>query len=287
MEADQGGLLDLFFASFERLVTSDDDPVASIGESFPLPRFLAGDILQLLDLTRQRFQSQSTVLDINPPVWVVGDIHGNLQDLIRIFRACDLTSTYLFLGDYIDRGQFSLECILFLFALTCRSPGRVFLVRGNHECQSMASNYGLRDEVLSLYPGSVFGEFVIAFQWMPLAAVVADSVFCVHGGLSQGLHNVQQLRSVARPIEPSVDSAMVYGLLWNDPDTTEEEFGESTRITGKTFGPQPVRSFLAASGLSTVIRGHECVDRVKRIRVMSLFTVFSSSNYGVHGNRAV
>jgi protein phosphatase len=285
MDADSVSLLDFFFASFERLVTSDDDPLASIGENFPLPKFQAADVSLLLELTRRRFQNQSTVLDINRPVWVIGDIHGNLQDLIRVFRECELASAYLFLGDYIDRGEFSLECILFLFALTCRSSDRIFLIRGNHECHMMASNYGFRDEVLSLYPSSVFDEFVTTFQWMPLAAVVAESVFCVHGGLSPGLHHIRQLRSVVRPIEPSVDGPMVYGILWNDPSTVEEEFGASVRITGMAYGPKPVHSFLSASGLSLMIRGHECVDGVKKTHIMKLFTVFSSSNYGGAQNR--
>jgi protein phosphatase len=279
------GFLDFWFGSFERLLTADEDPVISIGESVPLPRFTAADIGDLLTFTRERFRRQSTVLTIGQPVYIVGDIHGNLQDLLRIFRQFGLTSTYLFLGDYVDRGQFSLECILFLFALTCRWPDRIFLIRGNHECQAVASNYGFRDEILFSYPGSLFDDFTNIFQWMPLAAVVGGSVFCVHGGISSELRTLDQLRDIVRPLEPVPTDNLIWGILWNDPSIVHQGFSESMRGSGMMFGKAAVLDFLAANGLKAIVRGHQCVDGVQAISGMNLVTVFSSSNYGGYDNR--
>jgi diadenosine tetraphosphatase ApaH/serine/threonine PP2A family protein phosphatase len=279
------GVLDFFFASFERLLTADEDPVTSIGENIPLPRFTAADIGLLLMAARERFRLQPTVLMISHPVYIVGDVHGNLQDLLRIFRAYGLTSTYLFLGDYVDRGQFSLECILFLFALTCRWPERFFLIRGNHECQAVSSMYGFRDEIIASYPATLFQDFVGVFQWMPLAAVVDGSIFCVHGGISTELHNLDQLRALVRPIEPVVADSLVWGLLWNDPSLVHPGFSDSVLGGRMTFGTTVIHNFLTANGLKAIVRGHQCVDGVQEISAMNIVTVFSSSNYGERANR--
>jgi serine/threonine-protein phosphatase PP1 catalytic subunit len=123
-----------------------------------------------------------------------------LQDLVRIFRHYGLDSAFLFLGDYLNRGGFSIECILFLLTLSCKYPDRYFLLRGNHETRSIASTHGFKSDVIGLYSLDVFEKFISVFEWMPLAAVINRSTFCVHGGIGPDLNQVSQINELQRPL---------------------------------------------------------------------------------------
>jgi diadenosine tetraphosphatase ApaH/serine/threonine PP2A family protein phosphatase len=206
----------------------------------------------------------------------VGDIHGNVQDLVRVLRELGLGSRFLFLGDYVDRGQFSLECILFLFALTCKFPDRFFLLRGNHECRAVCSNYGFQADLLALYSESLFDEFVEVFEWMPIAAVVADRIFCVHGGIGPLIHKLYQIEEFTRPVD---ECPLLRQLLWADPNPTFQTFNNGDRGKNVEFGPLALSRFLQANGLSFLVRGHQCVNGVEFTPGMDVATVFTSSNY--------
>jgi protein phosphatase len=279
-------LVDLFFAHFERLLTSDEDPLTSLGQSVPIPRFALTDVEGLLAMTLDRLRSLPMVLRVQRPVYVIGDIHGNLQDLIRIFRACRLESSYVFLGDIVDRGQFSLECALLLFTFLCRHPDRFFLIRGNHECHEIASKYGFMNNVISLYPLSVFDEFINVFNYIPLAAIIDDTILCVHGGICPQLRLVSQIMELVRPIALKDQDPLVSGILWSDPTLSVAGFANSPRKIGVSFGRIAVQEFLRRNQLSYIIRGHQVVDGVQVIPDMCVSTVFSSSDYANRGNRA-
>jgi diadenosine tetraphosphatase ApaH/serine/threonine PP2A family protein phosphatase len=276
--------VDVFFASFEALLTSEEDPSDSIGHDIPIPTFGALAISELLEIATDRFKAQSTLLEISGPVIIVGDIHGNLQDLVRVLRYGGLQASYLFLGDYVDRGDFSLEVILLLLILTCRYPDRFFLLRGNHECRSVASSYGFRADVCGVYNSQLFDEFITAFDWLPLAAVVNQSIFCVHGGLCPELHSLSQFAGIQRPICLDSDS-LARRILWSDPARIETAFKVCEGIARFEFGPIAVATFLGANGLSWIVRGHQSVTRgVRRHGGMRVMTVFSTSNYSGLGS---
>jgi diadenosine tetraphosphatase ApaH/serine/threonine PP2A family protein phosphatase len=269
----------LFFTCFEPFLMSDEDPADSIGFDIPIPSFVSPTIHKLLGEAMLRFQSQSTLVEVSGDVVIVGDLHGNLQDLLRILRSQTLSATYLFLGDYIDRGEFSLEVILFLLTLTCKHPDRFFLLRGNHECRSIASNYGFRDNVLAMYSEALFDHFMEVFDWMPIAAVVNGSVFCVHGGIVPGLQSVNQIVQVERPINLEVPD-LTRSMLWADPDTQHPHFSEGRRGRTFEFGPVALKTFLTNNRLRVLVRAHQCVkDGIKFYDSMPVITVFSSSNY--------
>jgi diadenosine tetraphosphatase ApaH/serine/threonine PP2A family protein phosphatase len=281
------GVLDVFFAGFERLLSADEDPVISIGQTVPIPTFSGPEVESLFAATLSHFKSQPTVLNVDHvPIVVVGDIHGNLRDLIRIFRTFGIDSTYLFLGDYVDRGHFSTACLLFLFTLLCKWPDRFFLLRGNHEWLPVCTAYGFRGEFVSLYSDALFASVIELFNWMPLAAVAAHSYFCVHGGICPDLHTIEQIADIARPVALDVSDTIAWGLLWNDPSESIADFTESTRKHGMLFGARAVADFLQATRLQYVLRGHQCVNGVLNYESMPVSTIFSSSDYSECGNRS-
>jgi diadenosine tetraphosphatase ApaH/serine/threonine PP2A family protein phosphatase len=195
------------------------------------------------------------VISVATEVCIVGDLHCSFHDLLRIFREQGLSERYLFLGDYVDRGAFSLEVIVLLFTLLLKYPEQFFLIRGNHETYKIASEYGFRSEICgSGYPESVFNAFCDAFAYMPVAAVVQESYFCVHGGLSPLIETIDQIQAIV----VDTDVMSVRMLLWSDPVDAPVTFAESTRGGGLVYGSIAVKAFLQANSLR---RRYICFDR--------------------------
>jgi predicted phosphodiesterase len=246
-----------FFASFETLLTSDEDPAASIGVDVRIPVFMQPLTALLLADTMQGFQSQPSLLKITGNVVIVGDIHGNLQDLVRILRRRGRDSTYVFLGDYIDRGDFSLELILFLFTLTCKYPDRFFLLWGNHECRLISSRYGFKSNVLMLYSEALFDRFMDVFDWLQLAPVINRSVFCIHGGITPDVHLLSQSADIRRPLDLDATATLARKMLWANPTLSFPLFNTSDRSdTIYEYGAVAPRSFLNTNGLKVLVRAH-------------------------------
>lgn len=135
------------------------------------------------------FRWRVTQVEAHAPCTVVGDLHGQYFDLMRIFEvAGDPPHTrFVFLGDYVDRGKFSCEVVLYLLALKLTFPGCVTLLRGNHESAAVSGHFGFKDECKAKYGLSLYYRFLLCFQCMPLACRVATphgDVLCLHGGLS-------------------------------------------------------------------------------------------------------
>jgi serine/threonine-protein phosphatase PP1 catalytic subunit len=146
--------------------------------------------------------NQPPLLDLDTPVNICGDIHGQFPDLIKLFDLVGYPpdSNFLFLGDYIDRGKMGLETICLLFAYKIKFPENFFLLRGNHECASLNKIYGFYDECKRRYSIKLWKTFIDCFNCLPIAAIVGDSIFCVHGGLSPELRSFNQINSLVRPI---------------------------------------------------------------------------------------
>jgi diadenosine tetraphosphatase ApaH/serine/threonine PP2A family protein phosphatase len=140
----------------------------------------------------------------------------------------------------------------------------------------VAGKYGFRDDLLTLYSESVFDEFVDVFEWMPIAAVVANDIFCVHGGIGPSLHRLSQIAELTRPVD---ESALLRELLWADPNPAFQNFNDGDRGRNVEFGPFALSKFFQANRLSFLVRGHQCVDGVVFTPGMNVATVFSSSNY--------
>lgn len=150
------------------------------------------DAIQLARQAGDVMMKEPNVLQVQEPVVVVGDIHGQFYDLMHMLdKIGDPTSiNYVFLGDYVDRGIYSVECLILLFALKCAHPTNIFLMRGNHESRSMTEYFTFREETLEKYDQEVYDNFVSAFDTMPLVAVVNQEYLCMHGGVSPNMKSL-------------------------------------------------------------------------------------------------
>lgn len=244
---------------------------------------------QLVRSINDIFISSPIKLTLEGNFVVVGDIHGDLGCLVRIFQKFGFPPerNYLFLGDYVDRGKNSLEVIIMLYALKLLFPNNVVLIRGNHESAQTSKNYGFRDDCLTYLNHSVYHTFLESFSNMPLCAVINSSIFCVHGGISQYFNKLEEIDKLKRPLTKYNDDLFI-DLLWSDPSNDISEFEESDRGLGHFFGEQAFNQFLKENGLKMMIRGHECHEKgyMYNFSEKNCLTVFSASNYCDMGNRS-
>ena len=267
---------------FSRILHVRASEVLYICTSVPIPMFDFAYLKNLITQTRTILMRQAVLQRIKGNVVIVGDLHGNLHDLIRILSINGFPpqTQYLFLGDYVDRGEFSLPVITLLFVLKCVYPKQITLLRGNHEFRAINKSYGFRAEIERHYGSSeLWEEFNSCFQYLPLAAVVNEHYFCVHGGISERVQNISQISSYRFPISDELDD-FVLDLVWSDPTDSTELFAESPRGSGSLFGAEATKKFLADNKMKMLIRGHECVDGIHFDHDNSVLTVFSASNYG-------
>ena len=252
-------------------------------EDIDLPHFEPDLVCKLIKSAIQVFSHQETLIRVPTPATIVGDIHGNMSDLLHILQRFPhyKSESLLFLGDYVDRGAHSIAVITLLLALLCKYPKRVFLIRGNHEFSHVNRMYGFFSEIINTYFGDdLWDEFQTVFAWMPLAAVVGDKIFCVHGGLSPQLKGLHQIKDLARPIENYDDDPMVSDLVWSDPNEGVSMYADNERGSGVLFGYQAMRDFLTGVGMKVLVRAHQCVaDGYSVFGQSAGVTVFSSSEY--------
>jgi serine/threonine-protein phosphatase PP1 catalytic subunit len=244
------------------------------------PCINSSEIEMICTASRELFLSQPTLLDLKAPVKVVGDIHGQFADLIRLFQLCGFppATNYLFLGDYVDRGKNNLETILLLLCYKLRYPENFFLLRGNHECAGITRIYGFYDECKRRTNVKTWKKFVEVFNCMPIAALIASKIFCVHGGLSPDLVDMGQIRQITRPCDVP-DSGLLTDLLWSDPEDTEEDWGENDRGVSYLFGKKVITNFLQRHDIDLICRAHQVVeDGYEFYQDRLLVTIFSAPN---------
>ncbi|XP_039062817.1 serine/threonine-protein phosphatase 5 isoform X1 [Hibiscus syriacus] len=241
---------------------------------------------QIVLQTREMLRAQPPLVDINVPdgshFTVCGDVHGQFYDLLNIFELNGLPSEenpYLFNGDFVDRGSFSVEVILTLFALKCMCPSAIYLARGNHESKSMNKIYGFEGEVRSKLSDTFVELFAEVFCCLPLAHVINQKVFVVHGGLfSVDGVKLSDIKAIDRFCEPPEEGLMCE-LLWSDPQPLPGR-GPSKRGVGLSFGVDVTKKFLRDNNLDLIVRSHEVKDEGYEIEHDGkLITVFSAPNY--------
>jgi len=239
------------------------------------------DIRNLCFKSRAIFTSQPILLELEAPLKIVGDIHGQYYDLLRLFEYGGFPpdANYLFLGDYVDRGKQSLETINLLLAYKIKYPENFFLLRGNHECASINRIYGFYDECKRRYSIKLWKTFTDCFNCLPVAAIVDDKILCMHGGLSPELKSFEQIRRFLRPTDVP-DTGLLCDLLWSDPEQRITGWGENDRGVSYTFGPDIVTKFLARHDLDLICRAHQVVeDGYEFFAKRQLVTIFSAPNY--------
>merc|ERR1719277_251269 len=231
-------------------------------------------------------KGSSTLVDIDVPedeeFTVCGDVHGQYYDLLHIWEINGVPSDknpYLFNGDFVDRGSFSIEVILILFAFKLLYPNHMHLARGNHETRNMNKLYGFEGEVTKKYDENLYQLFCEAFCLLPLAHVINDKIFVMHGGLfSRDGVTLDEIRKVNRDCEPP-DEGLMTELLWSDPQPGRGRM-PSKRGVGVAFGQDVTENFLKTNNLKLVIRSHEMKEAGYEIEHSGkLVTVFSAPNY--------
>ena len=260
-------------------------------------------VLYLLSEVRQILMEEPNVLELDDPITVCGDIHGQYYDLMTLFNLGghpDKTQ-YLFLGDYVDRGCFSTEVALYLFSLKLRRPDQFWMIRGNHECRHLTMYFNFKEECLHKYGEEVYDAFQNTFDTLPLAALLDGVFLCVHGGLSPEIKTVDDISLIDRFTEPPTSGTMC-DVLWADPMEDEEEslcpnalfLHNGMRGCSYVFSSSAVEAFLKSNGLLSVIRAHEAQDEGYRFfrrspdtGFPSVICVFSAPNYcDSYGNKA-
>lgn len=238
-------------------------------------------IKYLISQSKQIVLDQPVFLELEAPLNICGDIHGQYYDLLRIFECGGYppTSNYLFLGDYIDRGKFSLECICLLMCFKIKYPENFFILRGNHECASINKLYGFYDECKRRYSIKLWKLFTDFFNVMPITACIEERILCMHGGLSPDLEDLESLKLISRPTDVP-DTGLLCDLLWSDPDNVEEGWGPNDRGVSVTFSSKIVNEFIEKFDLDLIVRAHQVVqDGYEFFSDKQLITVFSAPNY--------
>ncbi|GMH54777.1 hypothetical protein TrRE_jg3177 [Triparma retinervis] len=239
------------------------------------------EVKLLVTKAREVLINESNVQPVPGPVTVCGDVHGQWHDLIELFRIGGSApdTNYLFMGDYVDRGYYSVETVSLLVALKVRYPDRVFILRGNHESRQITQVYGFYDECLRKYgSANVWKYFTDLFDFLPLTALVSNSIFSLHGGLSPSVDTLDHIRQLDRVQEVPHEGPMC-DLLWSDPDD-RCGWGISPRGAGYTFGSDISEQYNQKNGLTLVARAHQLVmEGYNWSHDQSVVTVFSAPNY--------
>lgn len=239
------------------------------------------DIQKVVKACRQIFLDQPMLLEVSAPLNICGDTHGQFSDVLRLFEMGGFPpdSNYLFLGDYVDRAKQSIEVIMIMLCFKVKYPQKFFLLRGNHECAQLNRIYGFYDECKRRYSVKLWRTFADCFNCMPVAAVVAEKIFCMHGGLSPELSNMKQIIDLRRPTDIP-DEGLLCDLLWSDPDPYVQGWVHSMRGVSYQFGHDVLDAFLTKHNLELVCRAHQVVEDGYEFQAdRRLVTIFSAPNY--------
>ncbi|OHT03325.1 Serine/threonine-protein phosphatase PP1-beta [Tritrichomonas foetus] len=229
------------------------------------------------------YMSQPVLLELAAPITVVGDIHAQYHDLLRIFDIAKYPpeTNYLFLGDYVDRGKQSIETICLLFAYKIKYPTKIYMLRGNHECAYINRLYGFYEECEAVFDITIWRKFGEVFNRLPIAAIIEEKIFCIHGGISPDLNSLDDVRKMERPMEIP-EEGLLCDLVWSDPKPDADTWEENERGTSYCFGLQQVEDFLNRFNFDLICRAHQAVMGGYEFSYpgsQSMITLFSAPNY--------
>ena len=259
------------------------------------------DITELITIFKNIVKNEPNIVKIKDPVAVVGDLHGQFYDLLKCLEIAGNpdNTKYLFLGDYVDRGSFSIEILLLLFSLKINYPNSIIMLRGNHECRQMTSNFNFKKECEVKYDSEIYNLFMDTFDCLPLACLINEKFITVHGGISPDLQKIEDLFIINRFQEPP-NKGLMCDILWSDPAENEEDaktilfLPNDSRNCSYIFGAKATKPFLEKNKYLSIVRAHETqlegfkmYEWDKSINFPSVITIFSAPNYcDVYGNKA-
>ncbi|KAL4503892.1 hypothetical protein ABPG72_022522 [Tetrahymena utriculariae] len=252
-----------------------------IAQLYQCKHLSEAEIKVLCEKAKEILGQESNVQPVRAPVTVCGDIHGQFNDLLELFKIGGKPpeTNYLFTGDYVDRGYSSVESVSLLFALKVRFPDRITLTRGNHESRTTTQVYGFYDESVRKYGNAnVWKYFTEVFDYLPLSALVEGKIFSLHGGLSPSLDTLDNVRQLDRVQEIPQEGPMC-DLLWSDPDNISG-WRHSPRGAGFIFGQEISEQFNHTNDLTKIARAHQlAMDGYLETHDKNVVTIFSAPNY--------
>ncbi|KAI8927077.1 Metallo-dependent phosphatase-like protein [Entophlyctis helioformis] len=259
-----------------RLILAERDDVSG---SFCLD---AREVAFLCRKAKEKVMQQPVLLHLPAPIMIVGDLHGQYDDLLRILAMCGkpYKTRYLFLGDYVDRGPRSLETMLLLMCYKIQHTDTFFLLRGNHECAEINKTHGFFEECRKRMSVRIWREFVDFFDCLPIAAIVQEKIFCIHAGLSPSLNTLDDIAGLQRPLQIP-ESGLVTDLLWSDPgDNDEITWQDSNRGISYNFNMSVLETFMRDNQFDVFVRSHSVVyEGYQFWGNHQLVTIFSATNY--------
>lgn len=229
------------------------------------------------------FAKEDNLVKLQAPLVVVGDIHGQYYDLLKLFDLAGPPpqNSYLFLGDYVNRGHHSVETIELLFVLKLRYPNRITMLRGNHECRQVTQIYGFFDEVNKKYGNSNPHTWITdVFDYLPLGALINDKVVAFHAGIGPSLQTLDQLTTLNRIREVPTEG-LITDLMWSDPDDNTADWGVNPRGAGYLFGSNAMKQFAHKNNVELLVRSHQLVNEGFKYSFPeeNVLTVWSAPNY--------
>jgi serine/threonine-protein phosphatase PP1 catalytic subunit len=246
------------------------------------PNVITSSLLfEILGKVGPIFESEPQLLELSGPIYICGDIHGQFDDLLKIFRNIGYPphSKVLFLGDYVDRGSSSLEVITLLFILKIKYPQHIYMTRGNHECHTVNMMYGFYEECNKKTNLLVWKGCNKIFSLLPIAALVENKIFCVHGGLSPKLDDIRSINQIKKGTKVP-NAGLLCDLMWADPGNHKEEWVNNDRGCSYTFNNTVVSKFMAKNKIDLICRAHQVTDKGYEFSFgQKLVTVFSAPNY--------
>lgn len=236
---------------------------------------------------------EPNLLRLSAPFYIFGDIHGQFSDMVRFLEMTGLppNSRLLFMGDYVDRGDNSIEVVMMLFALKIRYPKNVYILRGNHECSSVNDHYGFKDECIQRYGAkdglNIWNVINKALHQLSMCALIDNSIFCTHGGITEGIKTLDDINKFKKGnLIP--DSGAFCDLVWSDPKKSTINWMRNDRGVSYTFNENALNKFMEKHDLSLVCRAHQVVKTGFKFfgKDKKLVTIFSAPNYcGDYGNK--
>lgn len=224
------------------------------------------NLMTICNLAKQCLLEDPTVLKVRPHIHIIGDIKGNYNSIWDMIQTNETTDQFLFLGDYVNEGKNSIEVITLVLCMKLIAPKQVFLLRGSSETPGMTRRLGFKNECEERYDNELYHKFIEVFDCMPLAAVINDeentkSILCLNGGISPEFTSLKRLEKVERPLKES-DMILVHSMLWSDPTTKVNKFGQHTKQPGSyVYGKESAHQFLKENHIDQIIRSHQYQEK--------------------------
>ncbi|TGZ57849.1 hypothetical protein CRM22_009817 [Opisthorchis felineus] len=236
-------------------------------------------------------------LTLDPSLNIIGDVHGHYTQLLQVLNAIGHppNTQYLFLGNFVNRGEKSIETLALLFAYKLLYPRQIYLLRGNHECDQLGKMYGCYAECHRRFSSRLWRVLMDTFNYLPVAALIDNGFFCSHSGISPtliysghtGPKALQEYisRWIPRPTEIE-NNLLATHLIWSEPDAAVEKWERNPAGLGYLYGPSAVTDFCSQFQLFHVIRSNGLLTRGYEFFPSNhLISIFSAPDFmGIYRN---